>query len=49
MMKVNEMLMCVSGMKWDLYDIYSNLDDIAFVKYEDENEGGKKPRKKKRD
>ena len=34
LMKVNEMLMGVSGIKWDLYDNQS----MVLVKYKEENE-----------
>ena len=40
--KSEEIVMVVSGMKWDLYDIYSHLNDMTFV-YEDEDEEGEKP------
>ena len=31
MMKVNQMVMCVSELKLDMYDIHSHINDIAFL------------------
>ena len=40
---VNELVMCISEMKRDMYDIHRHPNDYGFSKYEDENEEGQKP------
>ena len=45
MMKVSEMVICDSEMKWDLYDNRHCLNGgIVLIKYETENEEEQKPR-----